>query len=158
MYLNFIFQGCQKLYVRVAISQKANKIDFQHINKIIVCMITYNATILLVLVDFFSLDYIWAEVHALWRNSNQNSKGSLIVSLLQVPDRVPPLLRLLAQVDEQLVHLHHRQLLRRLQPAKIFRALYRLGCSKSDIREHLHTTSTVSGGINTPKADDITDK
>ena len=63
MNLNFIFQGCQKLYVRVAISQKANKIYFQHINEIIVYMITYNATILLALVDFVSLDDIWAEVH-----------------------------------------------------------------------------------------------
>ena len=50
------------MYVRVATSQKANKIDFQHINKIIVYMITYNATTLVALVDFFSLDDIWAEV------------------------------------------------------------------------------------------------
>ena len=50
------------MYVRVAISQKANKIYFQHINKIIVHMITYNATTLVALVDCFTLDDIWAEV------------------------------------------------------------------------------------------------
>ena len=54
------------MYVRVAISQKANKIDFQHNNKNIVHMINYNATILLALVDFFSLDDIWAEVCMLY--------------------------------------------------------------------------------------------
>ena len=52
----------------------------------------------------------------------------------QVPHRVPPLLRLLAQVDEQLVHLHHRQLLLGLQLAQILRAADRRGETQSDFR------------------------
>ena len=67
------------MYVRVAISQKANKIDFQHINKIIVYMITYNATILLALVDFVSLDDIWAEVCGLKNISNGKSFPFMII-------------------------------------------------------------------------------
>ena len=56
--MNFIFQGCQKMYVRVAISQKASKIDFPDTIQNIVHLISLNAMILLVLEDFLNLDKI----------------------------------------------------------------------------------------------------
>ena len=60
--LQFDFQGCQKLQVRVAISQKANEIDLPDTIKVIDYMIINNAMILLVLGDFVYLDWLWAEV------------------------------------------------------------------------------------------------
>ena len=62
MNLNFIFQGCQILYVRVAISKKANEIDFQDTNKMIDHLLIYNTTILLIVEDLVSLFGFWAEV------------------------------------------------------------------------------------------------
>ena len=50
------------MHVRVAISQKANKIDLPDTIKVIDYMIINNAMILLVLGDFLYLDWLWAEV------------------------------------------------------------------------------------------------
>ena len=94
--INSIFQGCQILYVRVAISQKANKIDFQHVHKIIVYKITYNTMILLVLVDFLYLNDMWAEVCSrskvdflsfLVQQLPQNGKEVALESRLMVLER-----------------------------------------------------------------------
>ena len=43
-------------HVRVAISQKANKIDFPDTNTIVTKQLTNNAMVLLLLVDLLSLD------------------------------------------------------------------------------------------------------
>ena len=56
MKLNFIFQGCQILYTRVTISQKANKIDMWDTPEIVDHLIVWNAIVLLMLEDFCCLD------------------------------------------------------------------------------------------------------
>ena len=50
------------MYVRVAISKKANEIDFQDTNKMIDHLLIYNTTILLIVEDLVSLFGFWAEV------------------------------------------------------------------------------------------------
>ena len=50
------------MYVRVAISKKANEIDFQDTNKMIDHLLIYNTMILLIVEDLVSLFGFWAEV------------------------------------------------------------------------------------------------
>ena len=54
--LQFDFQGCQKLHVRVAISQKANEIDLPDTTKIVTKLLINAATVLLLLGDLPTLD------------------------------------------------------------------------------------------------------
>ena len=60
--MNFNFQGCQIQYIRVAISQKANKIDLPDIPENLDYVTIENAMILLVLGDFWHLDDFWVKV------------------------------------------------------------------------------------------------
>ena len=54
--LQFDFQGCQKLHIRVAISQKANEIDLPDTTKIVTKLLINAATVLLLLGDLPTLD------------------------------------------------------------------------------------------------------
>ena len=59
--LQFDFQGCQKLQVRVAISQKANEIDLQDTTKIVTKLLINAATVLLLLGDLPTLDLYYRQ-------------------------------------------------------------------------------------------------
>ena len=62
MNFNFNFQGCQIKYIRVAVSQKANKIELPDIPENHDYLIIENVMILLVLGDFWHLYDFWVEV------------------------------------------------------------------------------------------------
>ena len=54
--LQFDFQGCQKMQVRVAISQKANEMDLPDTTKIVTKLLINAVTVLLLLGDLPTLD------------------------------------------------------------------------------------------------------
>ena len=55
--LQFVFQGCQKMIVRVPISQKANEVGFQFLTRILRKIIVDNAMIPEFLENFVCLFY-----------------------------------------------------------------------------------------------------
>ena len=64
-----IVQGSQKLYVRVAISQKFDEVLFQFPTRIIAKIVVENTTVVAFLVDFVCKPHLFSEV---WPASEQS--------------------------------------------------------------------------------------
>ena len=64
--LQFIFQGSQKLWVRVAISQKASEVGFQFLARIISLIVIHNDVVSNLLEIFSSLLHTCGESCATW--------------------------------------------------------------------------------------------